>query len=55
MARTASIWAMLTENLMSGDHLEKAAMDVLMGAEEQSNLADITKVAALDIDVDKLR
>jgi len=55
MNRLALVSAKLTEGLVSGEHINHAAMEVHMQAQRDTHLADLSSVAALDVQLDRLR
>lgn len=53
--RTAANWAMLTESLLVGEHIEHVTREVHRQAQSRSGLADLSSITALDMDMEKLR
>lgn len=55
MNRVALISAKLAESLVSGEHIDHAAMDLHMKAQRDTHLADLSSVAAFGVQLDRLR
>ena len=53
--RTASNWALLTNKLVVGEHIQGVTREVHKQAKENSGLSDLTSVTKLDMDLRKLR
>lgn len=55
LVRTASMWSRFTENLAVGDHVERAVGEAHIRAAHDTRFSDMSDIAALDIDLNKLR
>ncbi|UNI22672.1 hypothetical protein JDV02_008537 [Purpureocillium takamizusanense] len=54
-SRTAMMWALVTENLLKGPHLEQAARRAHERSCTDSGMSDLSEVARIDVDIARLR
>ena len=54
-SRTAMMWDLVTENLLKGPHLEQAARKAHERSCTDSGMSDLSEVARIDMDIDRLR
>lgn len=53
--RTAQMWSTMTHNLLQGPHIDKVTTDVNTRSQVHSRLTDFSAVAAVDVEIGRLR
>lgn len=54
-ARTANVWAKLSERLSHGPHIDQASLEAHERSQAVSRMSDLTELTRLDVHVSKLR
>lgn len=53
--RTARMWSSLTENLIRGPHIDRVTEDAHQQSKQETELADISGLATVDIEISRLK